>query len=99
MATVRSSRVSWRERLRPFRLRRGGDWISYGPTLVPEIRAIRARYYSLCSKLERMPRFLLCCTPGSNRCKTQQPLELSTIFEPVVIVARLFFSVPLYLLT
>ncbi len=28
---------------------------------------------------------------GSNRRKTQQPLESSTIFEPVVIVARLVF--------
>jgi hypothetical protein len=37
--------------------------------------------------------------PGSNRRKTQQPLESSTIFEPVVIVVRLLFFVPLYLLT
>jgi hypothetical protein len=36
---------------------------------------------------------------GSNRRKTQEPLESSTIFEPVVTVARLVFSVPLYLLT
>jgi hypothetical protein len=28
-----------------------------------------------------------------------EPLESSTIFEPVVTVARLVFSVPLYLLT
>jgi hypothetical protein len=36
---------------------------------------------------------------GSNRRKTQEPLESSTIFEPVVTVAWLVFSVPLYLLT
>jgi hypothetical protein len=36
---------------------------------------------------------------GSNRRKTHEPLESSTIFEPVVTVARLVFSVPLYLLT
>jgi hypothetical protein len=36
---------------------------------------------------------------GSNRRKTQEPLESSTIFEPVVTVAQLVFSVPLYLLT
>ena len=36
---------------------------------------------------------------GSNRRKTQEPLESSTIFEPVVTVTRLVFSVPLYLLT
>src|ERR1035438_2806989 len=28
-----------------------GDWISYGPSFVPGVRAIRARNYSLCSTL------------------------------------------------
>jgi hypothetical protein len=37
--------------------------------------------------------------PGSNRRKTQQPLESSTIVEPVAIVTPLIFSVPFYLLT
>jgi len=35
--------------------------------------------------------------PGSTRRKTQEPLESSTIFEPVVIVAELTFSLLLYL--
>jgi hypothetical protein len=34
--------------------------------------------------------------PGSNRRKTQEPLESSTIFESVVIVAQLTVSVPLH---
>ncbi len=34
---------------------------------------------------------------GSNRRKTQEPLESSTIFESVVIVAQLAFSLPLHL--
>jgi hypothetical protein len=35
--------------------------------------------------------------PASNRHKTQEPLESSTIFESVVIVAQLTFSLPLHL--
>ena len=37
--------------------------------------------------------------PGSNGRKTQEPLESSAIVGAVAIVARLIFSVPLYLLT
>src|ERR1039457_3195303 len=51
MATSRPNRVSWARYTSPMPPAPRGDWISYGPSLVPEIRAIGAGNYSLCSTL------------------------------------------------
>ena len=51
MATSRPNRASWARYTSPMPPAPRGDWISYGPSLVPEIRAIGARNYSLRSTL------------------------------------------------
>src|SRR2546421_4182182 len=57
IATVRSRRVSLAQYTSPMPPLPSGDWISYGPSLVPEVSAIRARHYSpeeaYCSGSER----------------------------------------------
>src|SRR5437899_5375567 len=45
-ATSRSRRESWARYTSPSPPAPSGDWISYGPSFVPEARGIRARHYS-----------------------------------------------------
>src|SRR5580704_4817457 len=46
MATMRSRRVSQARYTSPMPPAPSGDWISYGPSLVPEARAMLGRNYS-----------------------------------------------------
>src|SRR5579872_3983734 len=74
MATVRSRRVSRALYTSPMPPAPMGDWISYGPSFVPEVRAIRARHYSLCSKAERAHRFCMAGQqPGSSSSNRRRP--------------------------
>src|SRR5208337_3063393 len=64
MATFRPSRVSRARYTSPMPPAPNGDWISYGPSFVPEVSPIRARNYSLYSTVARGCR-LRAVTPRS----------------------------------
>src|ERR1700730_431755 len=74
MATMRSNRVSRARYTSPMPPAPSGDWISYGPSFVPAIRAIRARHYI--PKEERCcgwDDFLADCRPRSNSVRSCLP--------------------------
>src|SRR6266705_4961897 len=57
-----------------------GDWISYGPSLVPAVRAIRARHYIPGQYLGERRRFWVCCRQSGHWHQAKDLMRF-TFFE------------------